>query len=260
MHRSLRKRLGRASSHSDVVPRQYVVLNVESNAHTREECVRADRQNKQLYAKKIKAVDGLGTNVRKINIDPIPLPTNADRFDIWMTRNKKVPADKQCIAVETLYAKGMLVDRDYKPEDAIEIAKTYPPPFKKVSVNDTQYKIVDDDKIMSMSMEQCKRIDSANQKAYEKEQSETTKIRRRLSSVCLADIEDVVKPPDESNVEKKVRLTAQTMEVSACMQAYAVQTLLSRNQVPFVDFQPQNAIATANRSQATAPNYNDFSA
>lgn len=254
MLRSIRRRIARASSHSDVVPRQYIILNVDSNAHTRDECIKADKQNQMLYQEKLNAVSGLSDRVNSLIIDNVPEPNNVDRFDAWRLRNKKVPANEQCMAVQILYNNNKLLDRDYKPEDAIEMAKNFPPIFKSSMSSlpppqeqNVQYKIIDDKDILKTSMEECRRIDLANQRAYEKGQHETTKLRRRLSSVCLFDVDDVQKPPNENNVEKKVRLTAETVGVSAFMQANAVQTLLQRRLIPYIHFQPQNAISMANR-------------
>jgi len=231
----------------------YCVLD-PVQTYTRQQCRRADLANARLHRESVRLVQKHQTpGVDAGDVMPLPAMTNEARLDVWLRQNAPVRADVQTAAVFALASAGVWSPAHYEPQDAVaEAARRGLGLVAAPADTTTGYEIWTDDELLRRSHRDCERADARNQLLFRRRHDEVRKTRERLASVTSTSSTGP-DPPLRSNVAQRARLQAQSMMVSAVLQTAAVQHLTRCRRRPGVDYEPQNAIRTAERTVPIVP-------
>jgi len=108
-------------------PKKYNIITDFSHI-SEKECIEADKYNDKIYrislieidnAIKIIENNGLTTN---ITVPRPPTPTNHKKYLLWQDRSVCKPVTLQSCATLYLHNKGYILDKDYEPYQAIDMA------------------------------------------------------------------------------------------------------------------------------------------
>lgn len=249
------------SSAGAVQPKPYRLLPPEH--HSLRECRAADRANAELYERRCAAVRALPPSMQARQPAPPPEPNNADRFVRYHEDHTPVNASLQARAVIALYHSGRRLDQDYRPAEAIALARAVPRPTdveeamleaRRAAAAGLCFCIYSDEELLRMSKRDCRRADRSNERLLMR--VERGRRRLRSQTAGLVDVsQSNLTPAVQSNFQRRVQLKQRNVLVSARRQAEAVEFLTGAGLVLLQDYEPQNAVVEAARlrSQGTTP-------
>ena len=108
-------------------PKKYNIITDFSYVNEKE-CIEADKYNDKIYRTSLMEIEnairiiesnGLSTN---ITVPRPPTPSNHTKYLLWMKRSVSKPTTLQSCATLYLHSKGYILDIDYEPYQAIDLA------------------------------------------------------------------------------------------------------------------------------------------
>ena len=108
-------------------PKKYNIITAFSYVNEKE-CIEADKYNDKIYRTSLMEIEnairiiesnGLSTN---ITVPRPPSPSNHTKYLLWMKRSVSKPTTLQSCATLYLHSKGYILDIDYEPYQAIDLA------------------------------------------------------------------------------------------------------------------------------------------